>query len=63
MPGEWHNNMEKHFPEEMREVKFYCSSRIDNTCRRADICLSNNRTCEIQHSYISEYEIIYQPPF
>ena len=58
MPGEWHNNMEKQFPEEMREVKFYCSSRIDNTCRRADICLSNNRTCEIQHSYISEDEII-----
>ena len=23
-----------------------------------DICLSNNRTCEIQHSYISENEII-----
>jgi len=58
MPGEWHNNMEKQFPEEMREVKFYCSSRIDNTCRRADICLSNDRTCEIQHSYISENEII-----
>ena len=58
MPGEWHNNMEKQFPEEMREVKLYCSSRIDNTCRRADICLSNNRTCEIQHSYISEDEII-----
>ena len=58
MPGEWHNNMENQFPEEMREVKFYCSSRLDNTCRRADICLSNNRTCEIQHSYISEYEII-----
>jgi len=58
MPGEWHNNMENQFPEEMREIKFYCSSKTNNTCRRADICLSNNRTCEIQHSYISEDEII-----
>jgi hypothetical protein len=57
MPGKWHNNMEKLFPENMREVKFYCSTITSNTCRRADICLSNNRTCEIQHSYISENEI------
>ena len=58
MPGEWHNEMEELFPEEMREVKFYCSSSVSNTCRRADIRLSNNRTCEIQHSYISENEIV-----
>ena len=58
MQGEWHNKMEKLFPEEMREVKFYCSSSVSNTCRRADIRLSNNRTCEIQHSYISENEIV-----
>ena len=58
MPGEWHTKMEKLFPKNMREVKFYCSSTSSNTCRRADICLSNTRTCEIQHSYIPEYEIV-----
>ena len=58
MPGEWHTKMEKMFPQNMQEVKFYCSSKSSNVCRRADICLSNNRTCEIQHSYISEYEIV-----
>jgi len=58
MPGEWHNNMEEYFPKEMREVKFYCSSSVSNTCRRADICLDDIRTCEIQHSYISENEIV-----
>lgn len=55
MPGKWHNNMESLFPEEMREVRFFCSTNI---CRKADIRLSINRTCEIQHSYISENEII-----
>jgi hypothetical protein len=58
MPGKWHNNMEKLFPENMREVKFFCSSSDSNTCRRADILLNNNRSCEIQHSYISEEEIV-----
>ena len=58
MPGEWHTKMENLFPKNMQEVKFYCSSKSSNTCRRADICLSNTRTCEIQHSYISEYEIV-----
>ena len=58
MPGDWHNKMEDLFPQEMSEVKFYCSSRVYNTCRRADILLSDNRTCEIQHSYISENEIV-----
>ena len=58
MPGKWHNNMEKLFPENMREVKFFCSSSDSNTCRRADILLNNNRCCEIQHSYISEEEIV-----
>ena len=58
MPGQWHNKMENKFPSNMREVKFYCSTKMTNTCRRADICLNNNRTCEIQHSYISEQEIV-----
>lgn len=58
MPGDWHNKMEELFPQGMSEVKFYCSSRVSNTCRRADILLSDNRTCEIQHSYISENEIV-----
>ena len=58
MPGKWHNMMENKFPKQMREVKFYCSSIDSNTCRRADICLNDIRTCEIQHSYISENEII-----
>ena len=58
MPGEWHTKMENYFPEDMQEVKFYCSSKSSNTCRRADICLSNNRTCELQHSYISQDEIV-----
>ena len=58
MPGEWHNRMEEFFPQDMREVKFYCSSKVSNTCRRSDILLNDNRTCEIQHSYISENEII-----
>jgi hypothetical protein len=58
MPGKWHNIMEKRFPIEMREVKFFCSSIDNNTCRRADILLSIKRTCEIQHSYISEKDII-----
>lgn len=58
MPGEWHNRMEGYFPEDMREVKFFCSSRSrDNICRRADVLLNDKRTCEIQHSYISSYEI------
>lgn len=50
--------MENQFPKDMREIKFYCSSKVSNTCRRADIRLSSNRTCEIQHSYISEHEIV-----
>ena len=58
MPGKWHTKMENLFPEDMQEVKFYCSSKSFNTCRRADIYLSDTRTCEIQHSYISENEII-----
>jgi hypothetical protein len=56
MPGIWHNNMESQFPKEMQEIKFFCSA--NNTRRRADILLSDNRTCEIQHSFISEREII-----
>ena len=56
MPGIWHNKMEEKFPSEMLEVKFFCES--SNTCRRADILLDNRRTCEIQHSYISEDEIV-----
>ena len=58
MPGDWHNRMEEKFPSEMHEVKFFCSSSVSNTCRRADILLDNRRTCEIQHSYISEEEIV-----
>ena len=58
MPGSWHNKMEAQFPEDMREVKFYCSSRFSNTCRRADILLNEKRTCEIQHSFISEKDIV-----
>jgi hypothetical protein len=58
MPGKWHDNMENLFPKDMQEIKFYCSSLFSNTCRRADIRLSSNRTCEIQHSYISENEIV-----
>ena len=58
MPGKWHTKMEYQFPETMREVKFYYATKVSNTCRRADILLSNNRTCEIQHSYISENEIV-----
>jgi len=56
MPGKWHNAMEKLFPKEMHEIKFFCS--FNNICRKADILLNNKRTCEIQHSYISEEEII-----
>ena len=48
MPGEWHNVMEKKFPENMREVKFYCSSRISNTCRRADILLMGYALGELE---------------
>lgn len=58
MPGVWHIKMENLFPKDMQEVQFYCSSKSSNICRRADICLSNTRTCEIQHSYISECEIV-----
>jgi hypothetical protein len=57
MVGEWHNQMEKLFPENMREIKFFCSSNNNNTCRRADILLNNKRTIEIQHSNISSQEI------
>ena len=58
MPGEWHNKMEAKFPEDMREVKFFCSSKIlKNVCRRADILLNDRRTLEIQHSHISGKEI------
>ena len=55
--GEWHNKMESLFPEDIREAKFYFSVLNYNVCRRADILLSNDRTCEIQHSYISSQEI------
>ena len=58
MPGNWHNVMEKKFPTNMREVKFFCSSIENNTCRRADILLNNKRTLEIQHSPINEAEIV-----
>ena len=58
MPGEWHNRMERRFPKNMREITFFCSTNNTNTCRRADIRLSTNRTCEIQHSYISENQIV-----
>jgi hypothetical protein len=56
MPGKWHNAMENLFPKEMHEIKFFCS--FNNICRKADILLNKKRTCEIQHSYISEKEII-----
>ena len=42
MPGKWHDSMENHFPKDMREIKFYCSSKVSNTCRRADIRLSKD---------------------
>lgn len=58
MPGKWHTKMENLFPKDMQEVQFYCSSKSSNICRRADIHLSDTRTCEIQHSYISECEIV-----
>ena len=58
MPGKWHNEMESKFPEDMREIKFLYSSKNNNTSRRADIVLSDRRTCEIQHSFISEKKII-----
>lgn len=58
MPGLWHNNMEGLFPHSMREVKFFCASSTTNTCRRADILLNNRQTLEIQHSHISEKDII-----
>lgn len=58
MPGQWHNDMEKLFPKKMQEIKFFCSSSENNTCRRADILLNNKRTLEIQHSRINENEII-----
>ena len=58
MPGKWHYDMEKCFPLNMREVRFYCGAKNYNNCRIADILLNNNRTCEIQHSYISENEIV-----
>jgi hypothetical protein len=57
MPGKWHTDMENLFPEDMREIKFFCGSKDSNTCRRADILLNTKRTCEIQHSYISSKEI------
>lgn len=57
MPGYWHNKMELLFPEDMREVKFFCSSKDKNVCRRADILLNDRRTLEIQHSHISSNEI------
>jgi len=57
MPGLWHNKMESYFPKEMTEIKFLCCRNSKDTCRRADVLLNNNRTCEIQHSFISSEEI------
>ena len=61
MPGQWHDRMEDYFPKHMREVKFFTTSLYteynDKISRRADVKLSHNRTCEIQHSYISRNEI------
>lgn len=58
MPGEWHTKMEKLFPKHMQEIRFLHSTETSYICRRADLCLDKDRTCEIQHSYISEEEII-----
>ena len=58
MPGIWHTKMENLFPKDIQEVKFFCSNNINNCCRRTDILLSNKRCLEIQHSWISENEII-----
>ena len=58
MPGKWHTDMENHFPKELQEVRFFCSNNETNHCRRADVLLSNQRCLEIQHSWISENEII-----
>ena len=58
MPGYWHNKMESRFPKDMREVKFFCANNNSKTSRRADIMLDNKRTLEIQHSRITETEII-----
>lgn len=57
MPGQWHNYIESKFPETMREVKFMCQNKSIQTIRRADILLTNNRTCEIQNSRITSNEI------
>ena len=57
MPGIWHNKIEDMFPEEMREVRFYCGNRGSYINRRADILLNDQKTCEIQHSFISCGEI------
>ena len=34
--------MEEFFPPDMREIKFYSSSKVSNTCRRSDILLNDN---------------------
>ena len=58
MPGVWHNKWENFFPEEKREIKF-CFATINETCnRRADVILHNNRSLEIQHSLISNEDIM-----
>ena len=61
MPGQWHDRMENYCKTNMREVKFFTTSLNnepdDKISRRADVKLSHNRTCEIQHSYISRNEI------
>ena len=57
MPGSWHNAIEKRFPESIREITFFCSSKKPNLNMNA-YTFGNNGTCEIQHSYISENQIV-----
>lgn len=60
MPGIWHTEMENLFPKHLQEIKFYSSGFNSDKCysRRTDVLLSNKRCLEIQHSWISENEII-----
>lgn len=58
MPGVWHNKMESLFDSNKREVKFCYQTRYEICTRIADVILSNDSSLEIQHSYITDEEII-----
>ena len=57
MVGQWHSDWQGRFDENNTEVKFVMERKRDTMCRRADIICPDRINIEVQHSYISPYEV------